>query len=112
MAKVKFPTLLPKEQPLGIRVVVSPLRTGAAEGKLLYSVKDVKSRRVLFYADEIRLKDVTFSDSGSIRGMLREPMTAEEYARWSLVERCLATTEAAFAYINGRHVLIDRPFKK
>jgi hypothetical protein len=113
MATVDIPFLLPRQQPTGIRV-----QAYAAGGQ--YSVFCPKARRVLFHTDELRLGDVTLHPNGRLAGILRQPMLATEFQRWSLVavmhteggffeQNSLPIRESIFAHLSPDGIFVAVP---
>ena len=105
-----------------VRVYVNTQKSSAAE--TVYSVVDVRTRKVVFYTNEIRLEDVTMrrdaNGKSMLLGRLRGPLTKSEYTRWSMIDLDVenltdafgnAVSEAAFVSLRPEGVFFSTPRK-
>jgi len=105
-----------------VRVYVNTQKSSAAE--TVYSVVDVRTRKVVFYTNEIRLEDVTMrrdaNGKSMLLGRLRGPLTKPEYTRWSMIDLDVenltdafgnAVSEAAFVSLRPEGVFFSTPRK-
>ena len=103
-----------------VRVYVNTQKSCAAE--TIYSVVDVRTRKVVFHTNEIRLEDVTMrrdaNGKSQLLGRLRGPLTQPEYTRWSMIDLDVETltdafgndvSEAAFVSIRPEGVFFSAP---
>lgn len=105
-----------------VRVYVNTPKSSAAE--TVYSVVDVKTRRVIFHTNEVRLEDTTMrrdaNGKSMLLGRLRGPLTKPEYTRWSMIDLDVenltdafgnAVSEAAFVSLRPEGVFFSTPRK-
>jgi hypothetical protein len=121
---MQVPFLEPSVQPYAtrVRVYVNTQKSSAAE--TVYSVVDTRTRKVVFYTNEVRLEDTTMrrDSNGKILllGRLRGPLTQQEYTRWSMIDLDVenltdafgnAVSEAAFVSLRPEGAFFSTPRK-
>jgi hypothetical protein len=105
-----------------VRVYVNTQKSSAAE--TVYSVVDVRTRKVVFHTNELRLEDATMrrdaNGKSMLLGRLRGPLTKSEYTRWSMIDLDVenltdafgnAVSEAAFVSLRPEGVFFSTPRK-
>ena len=105
-----------------VRVYVNTQKSSAAE--TVYSVVDVRTRKVVFHTNELRLEDATMrrdaNGKSMLLGRLRGPLTKPEYTRWSMIDLDVenltdafgnAVSEAAFVSLRPEGVFFSTPRK-
>lgn len=81
MATIDIPFLSAKRQPTGMRAQAYRIRKGE-----VWSVYDVRAKKVAFRTCELRLGDATMLPNGRLAGIVRPPLLRSEYLRWFLIE--------------------------